>query len=328
MIIVTGGAGFIGSSLLWGLNQEGVKDIVVVDLFDEVSKWKNLVKKSLRQVVHRDHFHSWLRQGKKEIECIFHLGACSSTTEMNMDYLLSNNFQYSADIFRFCAENGVPLIYASSAATYGMGERGFSDEPSTLPFLQPINPYGFSKQLFDSWVLQEKEKPPFWCGLKFFNVYGPNEYHKGSMKSVVAKAYPQIQESGVLKLFKSYREAFAHGEQKRDFIYVKDTVAVMLHLLSRYRNGAACQSGIYNLGTGEARSFADLGRAVFAAMGREANLEWIEMPHEIRNQYQYYTAADMTRFREFLNYKQPFTSLEDGVRDYVQNYLSASDPYL
>ncbi|MBI2603373.1 MAG: ADP-glyceromanno-heptose 6-epimerase [Deltaproteobacteria bacterium] len=324
MIIVTGGAGFIGSALLWGLNQEGVQDIVVVDVFDEASKWKNLVKRKFREVIHRDQFLAWLKEGKHDIECIFHMGACSSTTEMNMDFLLDNNFKYSAEIFRFCTDKEVPLIYASSGATYGMGEQGFSDDSRVIPSLRPINPYGFSKQIFDTWVLQEKGQPPFWCGLKFFNVYGPNEYHKGSMMSVVAKAYPQIKETGRLKLFKSYKEGYAQGEQLRDFIYVKDVISVMLHLWKH----PSLPPGIYNLGTGTARSFGDLGRAVFSAMEQEPNFEWIEMPEEIRNQYQYFTEAKMSRLRTQAQYREPFQTLEDGVRDYVANYLATEDRYL
>ena len=327
MIVVTGGAGFIGSVLVWRLNQLGRKDIVVVDALRTGDKWQNLVKRQIWGVIHKDQFLSWLAIAPeaKKIEAIVHLGACSSTTERDVDYLNANNTQYTMALFTHCRERSIPFIYASSAATYGNGENGYGDAPAEISHLRPINPYGWSKQLFDSWALEQKETPPFWCGLKFFNVYGPNEYHKGAMQSLVAKAVPQIQEKGELRLFKSYREGIAHGEQRRDFIYVKDVVDVLMHVLE---NSKKAKSGIYNLGTGQARSFADLARAVFQAMKRESRFEWIEMPADIRNQYQYFTQADMTRFRKALCYDKPFTSLEDGVQEYVLRQLLQEDRYL
>jgi ADP-L-glycero-D-manno-heptose 6-epimerase len=327
LIVVTGGAGFIGSVLLWRLNQLGRKDLVVVDALRSGDKWQNLVKRHIWGVIHKDQFLSWLEKAPeaKKIEAIVHLGACSSTTERDVDYLNTNNTQYTMALFTYCRERGVPLIYASSAATYGNGEHGYSDDPARTPLLRPINPYGWSKQLFDTWALHQKEAPPFWCGLKFFNVYGPNEYHKGGMQSLVAKAVPQIQEKGVLRLFKSYRDGIDHGEQQRDFIYVKDVVEVLVHVLE---NKDRAKSGVYNLGTGQARSFADLARAVFHAMNQEARFEWIDMPEDIRNQYQYFTQAEMGRFRADLGYKTPFTSLEEGVREYVLEQLLATDRYL
>ena len=327
MIVITGGAGFIGSVLLWRLNQLGRKDLIVVDALRTGDKWQNLVKRQIWGVIHKDEFLSWLESAPeaKKIEVIVHMGACSSTTERDVDYLNTNNTQYTMALFTYCQKQKIPFIYASSAATYGNGEHGYSDDPAKTPLLRPINPYGWSKQLFDTWALAQKETPPFWCGLKFFNVYGPNEYHKEGMQSLVAKAVPQIQENGILRLFKSYRDGIGHGEQQRDFIYVKDVVDVLVHLLE---NTKKAKSGIYNLGTGKARSFADLARAVFQAMKREPNFEWIEMPENIRNQYQYFTQAEMDRFRKNLGYTKPFTSLEDGVREYVNEQLLLEDRYL
>ncbi len=327
MIVVTGGAGFIGSVLIWKLNQLGRTDIIVVDALRTGDKWKNLVKRQIWGVIHKDQFLSWLERAPeaKQIEAVVHLGACSSTTERDVDYLNANNTQYSMALFTYCRDRNIPFVYASSAATYGNGEHGYGDDPAGILQLRPINPYGWSKQLFDAWALKQKTTPPFWCGLKFFNVYGPNEYHKGSMQSLVAKAVPQIQSEGLLRLFKSYREGINHGEQQRDFVYVKDVVDVLMHLLE---NTKTAKSGIYNLGTGKARSFADLARAVFVAMKREPLFEWIEMPEEIRNQYQYFTQAEMARFRKETGYKKPFTSLEEGVREYVHEQLLREDRYL
>ncbi|MBP6217962.1 MAG: ADP-glyceromanno-heptose 6-epimerase [Oligoflexales bacterium] len=325
MIIVTGAAGFIGSAILWRLNQEGLNDIFVVDHFGKQSKWKNLVKRNFSSMLHKNEFLAWLQtEGKKQkIEAIFHMGACSSTLQMDMDYLLSNNVQYSMKIFEHCAEFSIPLIYASSAATYGLGEHGYSDQAEVLPKLHPINPYGYSKQLFDLWASKQTRKPPFWCGLKFFNVFGPNEYHKEDMRSLVAKAYPQIIKSGELKLFKSHHPDYGHGEQKRDFIYIKDVVDVILHCWKE-----AIPSGIYNVGTGQARTFADLGSAVFSALNMKPVFEWVDMPHELRDQYQYFTQADLNQLRKIVRYRKPFTALEDAIQDFVRNYISQKDQYL
>lgn len=326
MIVVTGGAGFIGSALVWKLNESDHEDILVVDELGTDHKWRNLAKRRIKDVLHKDDFLTWLERSKEAIEAVFHMGACSSTTEQDADYLIRNNHQYSVRLFEYCRDRAIPYIYASSAATYGAREKDFSDDHDlTLRELQPINKYGFSKHLFDCWALRQKKAPPFWAGLKFFNVYGPNEYHKGAQASVVFHAFPQIRDKGALRLFKSYKAGIADGDQRRDFVYVKDVVNVMDHL---WRQGHASMSGIYNCGTGEARAFLDLGRATFAAMGKKPAFEMIEMPENIRSQYQYFTAADLTKLRHKAGYKAPFMSLEEGVRDYVQNYLTKDDAYL
>jgi ADP-L-glycero-D-manno-heptose 6-epimerase len=328
MFIVTGGAGFIGSALVWRLNQAGIDDILVVDRMGTGDKWRNLVKRRISQILHKDDLFTWLeREGPRhDIEAVFHLGASSSTTELDVDYLTRNNINYSVRLWQYCTEYGVPFIYASSAATYGAGEAGFVDDPARVDELKPLNPYGFSKQKFDQWARKQDATPPFWAGLKFFNVYGPQEYHKGGQTSVVFQILPQVETTGAVRLFKSYRSDYGHGEQKRDFVYVKDVVDVLWHLYAA-RNRA--KSGIYNVGSGKARSFADLARAVFAAAGvSPAKLDYIDMPEGLRKQYQYFTEADLTRLREDTGYTGAATSLEDGVRDYVQNYLKADDRYL
>lgn len=328
MIIVTGGAGFIGSVLVWKLNEKKIDDILIVDAMEDGAKWKNLVKRRIYDIIHKDQFLSWLEARPKThgIDAIFHMGACSSTTETDMDYLVENNLHYSQKLWDFCTKNKIPFIYASSAATYGSRESGFSDDPKKNAELRPINQYGYSKQLFDLWVLKQKSHPPFWAGLKFFNVYGPQEYHKGGQASVVMHAFPQVREKNSLKLFKSYRDDVKHGEQRRDFVYVKDVVDVMFHL---YQAQHIAVSGIYNLGSGRARSFTDLGRAVFRALGqKKEKFEWIDMPEQLKNQYQYFTEADLELLRKKTGYKAKMTTLEDGILDYVQNYLAKNDPYL
>jgi ADP-L-glycero-D-manno-heptose 6-epimerase len=328
MIIVTGGAGFIGSALVWKLNEKGLSDIVVVDRMGEGQKWKNLVKRQITDIIHKDEFMVWLEGLPKSspIEAVFHMGACSSTTMTDVDYLIHNNLHYSMHLWNFCSKNKIPFIYASSAATYGAGEHGYGDLAKNLSQLRPINAYGYSKHLFDLWVMKQAVKPPFWAGLKFFNVYGPQEYHKGSQASVAFHAFPQIKETGSLKLFKSYRDDIGHGEQRRDFVYVKDVVDVMYHLYSVRR---VAVSGVFNLGSGKARSFADLGRSVFRALGqKKEKFEWVEMPDQIRNQYQYFTEASLDELRQRTGYKKKMTTLEDGVHDYVVNYLAKDDPYL
>jgi ADP-L-glycero-D-manno-heptose 6-epimerase len=328
MIIVTGGAGFIGSALVWKLNEKGITDIVVVDRMGTGSKWKNLVKRQIADIVHKDEFFSWLEKlpNGRRIDAIFHMGASSSTSEENMDYLVENNLHYSMRLWSFCVKNKIPLIYASSAATYGAGEHGYTDDPKKNIKLRPINQYGYSKHLFDIWASRQTTTPPFWVGLKFFNVYGPQEYHKGGQASVVYHAFPQVKERNALDLFKSYRPDYAHGDQKRDFIYVKDIVDVLYHLFHARRLAV---SGIFNLGTGKARTFADLGRAVFKSLGKKKEkFEWIEMPERLKNQYQYFTEASLEELRIRTGYKGKMTSLEDGVFDYVGNYLMKDDPYL
>ncbi|MBC61666.1 MAG: ADP-glyceromanno-heptose 6-epimerase [Zetaproteobacteria bacterium] len=331
MIIVTGGAGFIGSCLVNQLNKAGYKDIHVVDEFLDEEKWKNLANNTFDTFTHKNKFLSWLKNDSaaNKISHIFHMGACSTTTEKNVDFLMENNFSYSKELFSFCIKRNIPFIYASSAATYGLGEKGYSDNEEVIENLKPLNPYGFSKHLFDKWLLKQEKKPPLWQGFKFFNVYGPNEYHKGSMQSVVAHAVPQILATGKLKLFKSYKDNINHGEQKRDFIYVKDVVNVMLEQVTSYEKAPELsKSGIYNLGTGQARSFVDLGKAVFAALNKTPCFEWVDMPEGLREQYQYFTEADMSKFRKELSATHQFYTLEDGIYEYVKNFLNKEDPYL
>ncbi len=323
MILVTGGAGFIGSVLVKELNNLGISDIVIVDRLAESSKWLNLRGLKYAHYVHADEFfddkyemiHNRIRQ-------IFHMGACSSTTEMDMDYLMKNNVEYSKYLFGMAYQKDIPFIYASSAATYGAGELGYCDNEQQIPQLRPLNPYGYSKQLFDEWVLKQIKKPKIWFGLKFFNVYGPQEYHKGGMRSVVHQAYQQIKSNGVVKLFKSHREGVADGEQQRDFIYVRDIARAMIMFSQQEEHK---KSGIYNMGTGQARSFRELVEATFSALNLNPRIEYIPMPEHLREQYQYYTQADMRKFKqEFPSFS--FMSIEEGVRDYVQNFLER-DPY-
>lgn len=324
MILVTGGAGFIGSVLVKTLNLLGHNEIVIVDKLEESIKWKNLRGLKYLEYIHADELFSGDYDDLiADSDLIFHMGACSSTTEKNMDFLMKNNVAYSQALFRFAATKNIPFIYASSAATYGAGELGYDDNEDQIGALKPLNPYGYSKQLVDEWILRQESKPDHWFGLKFFNVYGPNEYHKEDMRSLIHKAYEQINASGVVKLFKSHRPDFKDGEQLRDFIYVKDVVRAMLQLADP---SYAEASGIYNLGTGKARSFYDLVAATFEAMGKKPNIEFIDMPDSIRHQYQYYTQANMSKFKTILP-EFSFTSLEDGVFDYVKNYLMTEDPH-
>lgn len=317
MILVTGGAGFIGSVLVKELNLHGREDIIIVDRLRDTAKWKNLVGLKYQDYIHADELFSLIDDVSQSISFIFHIGACSATTQMDMDYLMKNNVEYSKALFELAADKNIPIVYASSAATYGEGELGYSDDHAKVKNLRPLNPYGYSKQLFDEWVLKQTKLPKQWFGLKYFNVYGPNEYHKDDMRSLVHKAHGQILDTGKVKLFKSHKEGYEDGKQLRDFIYVKDIARAMLEMMNP---SSANFSGIYNLGTGKARSFLDLMKATFKAMGKEESIEFIDMPMSIRNQYQYYTQAEMSKFKEFLpNFK--FTDLEDGVEDYVKNYL-------
>lgn len=325
MIVVTGGAGFIGSALIWGLNEDGISQVVSVDELGTEDKWRNLVKRDIAFNLGIHQLFPWLEENGHQVTAIFHMGACSSTTEADADFLMTNNVQYTQKLWSFCCTHDIPFIYASSAATYGGKEDQFTDDHDEISHLRPINKYGWSKQVFDRWALAQTVKPRYWYGLKFFNVYGPCEYHKGSQASVVYHAFPQIKNHKSLKLFKSYREGIPHGEQQRDFVYVKDVVKVMLHLWKR-RDTAP--SGIYNLGTGTPRSFSDLGRAVFSALDIEPCFEWVEMPANIRNQYQYFTQASLSKLREKAAYDQEFYSLEAGIKDYVCNYLNSEDPFL
>ncbi|MDR1777486.1 MAG: ADP-glyceromanno-heptose 6-epimerase [Desulfovibrio sp.] len=323
MYVITGGAGFIGSVLLWRLNEAGVEDIIVVDHLASSSKWANLVKRAYVDYMHRDRFYDLVRRNALpwKVTAIVHLGACSSTTEQNADFLMENNFHCSRDLCRYALDNGARFIAASSAATYGDGSSGFSDDPAMLPYLRPLNMYGYSKHLFDLWLLRENLVDSA-VSLKFFNVYGPNEYHKGDMQSVVAKAHRQIKEEGRLCLFKSSVPFMEHGGQKRDFIYVKDCAALIVWLLEQWET-----NGIMNVGTGTARTFNDLGRAVFAALEKQSTIEYIDMPKSLQGRYQNFTEADMDWMRE-TGCPMTFTGLEEGVRDYVQNYLEKADKYL
>ena len=315
MIVVTGAAGFIGSCLLAGLREAGYADLVAVDDFSRDDKLPNLEGKPLTARVHRDAFIPWLRNNQRSVQFVFHLGARTDTTESDRSIFQHLNVDYSKRVWECCAEFGLPLVYASSAATYGLGDQGFEDNHSVIQNLAPLNPYGESKNAFDLWAIAQEKQPPFWQGLKFFNVYGPNEYHKGRMASVVFHAFNQIRDSGAIRLFRSHRPDYPDGGQLRDFIYVKDVVDVCLFLMENRGN-----SGIYNLGTGRARTFLDLAKAIFAAMGAEEDIHFIDTPADIRDKYQYYTEANMAKLRG-IGYDRPFTTIEDGVGDYVTGYL-------
>ncbi|HNU56013.1 MAG TPA: ADP-glyceromanno-heptose 6-epimerase [Flavobacteriales bacterium] len=316
MIIVTGAAGFIGSALIGELLRAGWQDIVAVDDFSRVDKAANLEGKKLSARVERKEFFDWLDRNEGLVQFIFHLGARTDTTEFDRTIFDELNVGYSQRMWEACVKYGIPLVYASSAATYGDGELGYSDADDSLPYkLKPLNPYGESKNDFDKWALAQDKKPFFWAGLKFFNVYGPNEYHKGRMASVVFHAFNQIQASGGMKLFRSHRPDYKDGEQLRDFVYVKDLCNVCLFLMEHRKD-----SGLYNLGSGKARTFLDLARATFAALGKAERITFIDTPADIRDKYQYYTEADMRKLVG-IGYDRPFTSLEEGVRDYVTNYL-------
>lgn len=323
MYIVTGGAGFIGSAMIWRLNKAGVTDILVVDNLGQSEKWKNLVNRRFRRYMHRSEFLESLRRNTLNgpVEGIIHMGACSSTTEKDADFLMANNTAFSIEVCRFALERGARFINASSAATYGNGAQGFSDAPDRIHTLRPLNMYGYSKQLFDLWLL-DNELADSVASLKFFNVYGPNEYHKDSMRSVVCKAFFEIADTGGMRLFKSDHPQYADGGQMRDFVYVKDCVELMFWLLSTPSAG-----GIFNVGTGRARTWNDLIGAVFTAMDREPHITYIDMPENLKGKYQYFTQADMAWLQEKAC-PVSFTSLEDGVADYVQHYLAGEDPYL
>jgi ADP-L-glycero-D-manno-heptose 6-epimerase len=315
MIIVTGAAGFIGSVMVGKLNHKGFTDIVAVDDFSNPLKEKNLANKAIREKVERNIFFEWLEKHHKDVDFILHIGARTDTTEFDISVFDELNLNYSKSMWNACVKYDIPLLYASSAATYGMGELGYDDRHDIIPELKPLNPYGESKNEFDKWVLGQNEKPVFWAGLKFFNVYGPNEFHKGRMASVIFHAYNQIKETGMVKLFRSHNPDYKDGMQLRDFIYVKDVVNV-LYFLMTYRE----RPGIYNLGTGKARAFLDLAKGTFTSMNLEPNIEFIDTPEDIRNKYQYFTEANMTKLRT-TGYANPFYSLEEGIEEYVQGYL-------
>ena len=325
MIVVTGGLGFIGSVIISELNQRGITDILVVDRFRSSGKWLNVRGLKYADYMNPEQFLKILdyKAGAGEYKAIYHMGACSSTTEADMDFLFENNVRFSRQVFDVCAQYNLPICYASSAATYGAGEFGYNDDHTQVDQLQPLNPYGYSKQLFDQWVLAKQTKPHKWYGVKFFNVYGPNEYHKERMSSVVFQAHQQIKQNGSVKLFKSHKAGYKDGEQLRDFVYVKDVVKAMLELMA----SPTAESGLYNLGTGKARSFYDLVQATFKAMELETKIDFIDMPLDIRDQYQYFTEAKMDKlFKALPSFE--FSSLEQGVSDYVKNYLQQTNKYL
>jgi len=327
MLVVTGAAGFIGSVLAAALNEAGRSDLVMVDRFGHDEKWRNIAKRDFFEIVPVEKLHSWLERFGGDVEAIFHLGAISATTFTDADEIIANNLNYSIALWRWCAAAQRPLIYASSAATYGDGTAGFDDAGGIDAFkrLRPMNLYGWSKHAFDLWALRQAaagSAPPHWAGLKFFNVFGPNEYHKGDMMSLVAKNYRKVAAGETIRLFKSHRADYRNGEQRRDFVYVKDCVAAMLWLWRQGRD-----SGIYNIGTGEARSFLDLMNALGAACGRAPNIEFVDIPPEIRPNYQYFTEAKLTRLRQ-AGYNAPFAPLEAAVTDLVTHHLAQSDPYL
>lgn len=318
MIVITGAAGFISSCLISKLNDNGFTDIVAVDDFSNNLKLRNWNTKKIRCTLERKLFFDWLKDNQQQVEFIFHLGARTDTTEFNKQIFDELNLNYSKAIWHACVQYHIPLVYASSAATYGSGEFGYNDNESLIPQLKPLNPYGDSKNDFDNWALTQEKKPFFWAGLKFFNVYGPNEYHKGRMASVIFHAYHQIRETGQMKLFKSHRNHFNDGEQMRDFIYVKDVVDVCYFLMHHRKN-----SGIYNVGSGKARSFNNLVKQTFLSLGVIENIEYIDMPADIRDTYQYFTEANMEKLKN-IGYHCTFHSLEEGIDDYIKNYLSTN----
>jgi ADP-L-glycero-D-manno-heptose 6-epimerase len=315
MIVLTGAAGFIGSCMLRKLNIEKITDIVIVDDFSKTEKINNYMHSTFSLKIERTDFISWFKENANQVEGVYHLGARTDTTEFDWDIFVKLNLEYTKNIWKICTEYNIPMVYASSAATYGEGENGYIDDLNLIDQLKPLNPYGRSKHEFDLWALSQNEMPPFWAGLKFFNVYGPNEYHKGRMASVVFHSFNQITTTNKVKLFRSHRAEYEDGQQMRDFVYVKDVVDVLFYLMTHKP-----QSSIYNLGSGKARSFYDLASATFSAMGKESNIEYIDIPIDIRDKYQYFTEASMNKLKS-IGYDRAFYSLEDGVKDYVQNYL-------
>ncbi len=317
MILVTGAAGLIGSAVVRELNRRGRKDLLLVDHLGTSEKWMNLRSLSFAHYLEKEQLLTALQTGSHSlygINVIFHLGACSSTTERDASYLMHNNYQYSIRLADFAAQKGIRMVYASSAATYGDGEHGFADSIDQIDRLRPLNPYGYSKHVFDLWLRDRRFEPSF-AGIKYFNVYGPNEYHKGEMMSVVLKAYRQILADGKIKLFKSYRDDYRDGEQKRDFLYVEDAARMTVYL---GLDSDVC--GLFNAGSGQANTWIDLANAIFAALGKTPQIEFVEMPEHLRSKYQYYTCAPMDSLRA-AGFQTPVTPLADAVKDYVQNYL-------
>lgn len=314
MIVVTGAAGFIGSCLLKELRNRGYVDLIAVDDFSNIDKEQNLLAVDNAKRVNRDDFHLWLKENQQLVQFVFHIGARTNTAEFDMQVLNKLNLDYTKEVWKLCSAFSIPLIFASSAATYGMGELGFDDNTAPEDLI-PLNPYGISKNEFDKWMLKQSSTPPFWAGFKFFNVYGPNEYHKGRMASVIFHAFNQINSTGKVKLFQSHHPQFKDGEQERDFIYVKDVLSVLIYMMEQRTH-----SGLYNLGTGKTGTFLELACAVFDALGKPHNIEYIPTPIDIRDKYQYYTCAKMDKLRQ-AGYIAPFTSLREGAMEYVVKYL-------
>lgn len=321
MIVVTGAAGFIGSCLVSRLNKEGREDLILVDDFNRDDKVANLAGKKYAVKVDREDFVEWLHSNARKVEVVFHIGARTDTTEFDKKIFDKLNLNYSKDVWGICTTHKIPLVYASSAATYGLGEHGYNDDHDVVEKLKPLNPYGDSKNDFDKWVLKQMKTPPNWYGLKFFNVYGPNEYHKQRMASVIFHAFNQIGSTSAMKLFRSHNPEYKDGEQLRDFVYVKDLLEVCLFLMNHKP-----ASGLYNLGTGTARTFVDLATNTFKAMGKEPVISFVDTPADIRDKYQYFTEANMSKLIA-AGYTKPFATLEEGISDYVQNYLAKKAYY-
>ena len=315
---------------MWQLNQLGIDDILISDKLKMEEKWCNISKTSYYDWIDRDELFDFLYKTNIKIEAIIHMGACSATTEKDADFLMKNNYEYTKKLWNYCTEKQIKFIYASSAATYGDGEKGYDDNISLEEHenLRPLNKYGYSKKIFDVWALKQEKTPKIWAGLKFFNVYGPNEYHKGRMASMIFHAYNQYNETGDVKLFKSHKDGYRDGEQLRDFVYIKDVTKVIVFMLGINNENTVMQNGIYNLGTGKARSFYDLAKITLECMGgSKDNIKFIPMPEDLRGRYQYFTEAKMNKLIKN-GYTESFYSLEDGVRDYVINYLLKEDKYL
>ena len=321
MIVVTGAAGFIGSYMVGKLNQEGFQDLILVDKFNDPLKISNYISKTYNQLLDRDNFFEWLNDNHQFVQCVIHLGARTDTIGQEPEIYKQLNFDYSKRIWKSCVQFGLPLIYASSASTYGDGEFGFDDDHQLVDQFKPLNCYAQSKHDFDLWALAQEKKPYFWAGLKFFNVFGPNEYHKGRMASVVYQAFNRVSETQKMTLFRSHRPAYKDGEQARDFIYVDDVADVMLHFMKTRKH-----SGIYNVGTGTARTYVDLAKAVFKAMDVKEDISFVDTPEDIRDNYQYYTCAKIEKLRK-TGYNRPFTKLEDAIDDYIKSYLAAEYCY-
>ena len=326
MIIVTGAAGFIGSAFVWQLNEMGIEDIIVSDKLRTEEKWLNLAKRKYYDWVDKDKLFDYLETTTEKITAIIHMGACSATTEKDMDFLMENNYEYTKKLWDYSVKNNAVFIYASSAATYGDGELGYDDEIGLEGHnaLRPLNKYGYSKKIFDVWALKQEKTPKKWFGLKYFNVYGPQEYHKGRMASMVFHAFNQYNAEKEVKLFKSHKDGYKDGYQLRDFVYIKDVTNVMYFLMKE----ASAPNGVYNLGTGGARAFYELAKSTVEAAGGDASkIKFVEMPEDLRGKYQYFTEAKMDKLKK-AGYSKDFTALEDGVKDYVQNYLMKEDKYL